>query len=190
MYVPDDRVNLCRPFADLMSGWQAFTKASPCCHFWSAAQLNGCGTDFLTQNPSIFNILNVCVADGHFVIKWHQWSKLVHMGNHSDRNIKQYAAMFIFSFTSTSVCLTDEIMAAVLTALSMSVGAERQTWWIKVIKYCLWILSCLTYSDRFRQTLVHFACLVWFFLSIELWCFDQIAGLWPLEKVGLCPVNW
>lgn len=184
MYVPDDRVNLCSPSADLMSGWQAFTKASPCCHFWSAAQLNGCGTDFLTPNPSIFNILNVCGADGHFVMASDQ--SLSILGTTQTEISSSMQPCSVFGFTSTSVCLTDEIMAALLTALSMSVGSERQTWWIKVIKYCLWILSCLTYSDRFRQTLVHFASLDWFFLSIELWCFDQTAGLWRLEKVGLC----
>lgn len=60
MCVLDDRINLCSPHADLLrSGWQVYTTGSPNCHFRSIDHLNGCRSEFHTQqNPptSVFQI--------------------------------------------------------------------------------------------------------------------------------------
>lgn len=155
MHVPDDRVNLCSPSADLTRGWQGCTTA-PRCHFSSAAQLNGRGTDFLTPNPSTFNIWNVC---GRCSFCHGSWSKLVHIGSRSARNKEQNAAMF--NLTSTSVCVTDETIAAVLTA---SEGSVKPAWRSEVIRYCLWMLFMpKVFRSVQADRLVHFfACLLLF----------------------------
>lgn len=76
----------------------------------------------------------MCVADGHFVMACDQ--SLSTLGTAQPEITSRMQPCSAFNLTSTSVCVTDETVAAVLTAWE---GSVKQAWRLKVIKFCLWM---------------------------------------------------
>lgn len=103
MYAPDDRVNLCRPSDDLMSGWQGFLQKLPHAFaFDLLLSLMVLELIFLTQ-ILLDVIFKMCMADGDFDMAGNQ--KLAHIGNHSDGSVKQYAAIYSNSTYFRHLCV-------------------------------------------------------------------------------------